>query len=611
MPSTTPRKLTTSSIGYLSSLRKCRSMDHLKQIHSIFIATGLSKDAFFRSKLLFHFIAVSHSGDLAYASLLFHQIQTPNTFIWNSMIRGFSLGSQPLMSFLFFAKMRREGVIPDRHTYPLLLKAFSKSKNQNPNQIHTDVVKFGLGFDSFVKNSLISAYANCGYLDFACQVFDEISHRDSIAWTAMIDGYVRNNLAKEGLDCFLKMRFMGVRVDEVTVVSVLSAVGMVGDAWFGRWIHGFYVESGRVHWDVYVGTALVDMYSKCGFCDDARNVFDEMPKRNVVCWSALIAGYVQCSRYKDALFVFQDMLLEEVEPNQATLTSVLTACAQLGALDQGRWVHAYIDKNKLGVNLMLGTSLIDMYSKCGCVEEAFFLFEKLTFKDVYPWSAMINGFAMHGHAITSLNLFARMITNGVPPNAVTFIGILCACSHGGLIDEGHVYFDSMSRIYGLKPSVDHYGCMVDLLGRAGHLVEAVKLIEDMPMEPTPGVWGALFGACMIYKDFELAESIGKHLIELQPHHSGRYVLLANSYSVCQKWQATARVRKLMKGNGVKKIPGCSWIEVSGVIHDFIALDKSHFRSNDIYVMLDEISMQLRLAGYAPNATLLALDTNVD
>ncbi|KAK9275123.1 hypothetical protein L1049_022382 [Liquidambar formosana] len=312
---------------------------------------------------------------------------------------------------------------------------------------------------------------------------------------------------------------------------------------------------------------------------------------------------------KDALLVFQDMLLEDVEPNQCTLTSVLTACAQLGALDQGRWVHGYIDRTNLQVNSTLGTALIDMYAKCGCIEKALLAFEKLPVKDVYPWTAMINGLAMHGDALTSLSLFSCMLRSGVQPNKVTFIGVLSACSHGGLVDEGREFFGSMSRNYYLEPNVNHYGCMVDLLGRAGHFDEAMKLIEDMPMEPTPGIWGALFGSCMIHKAFELGERIGKHLIKLQPHHSGRYVLLANLYSTCQKWEAAAHVRKLMKGKGVGKTPGCSWIEMSGEIHEFISFDKSHTESNDVYAMLDRIIVELKLAGYVPDSNILEFDND--
>ncbi|KAJ8618506.1 hypothetical protein MRB53_014692 [Persea americana] len=570
-------------------------MDQLKQLHSLFITTGLSQDLFSISKIL-HFCAISPFGDLGYASLIFDRIETPNAFIWNTMIRGFSISSQPEKSFIFFSKMRLNGVIPNKHSYPLLLKALSKSMGGNPNQIHAQAVKFGLDSELFVQNASILAYASCGELGYARRVFDETCKSDLITWTAMIDGCVRNNQAREGLETFMEMRLRGVEIDKVTIVSVLCSVGMVGDVWFGRCIHGFYVECGRVGWDVYVGSALVDMYAKCGYCDDAKRMFDEMPYKNVVSWSALVSGYVQCSRFTEALLVFQDMLLEEVQPNQRTLASILTACAQMGALDEGKWVHLYIDKNKLEMNSILGTALIDMYAKCGCIDEAFMVFHSLAQKDVYPWTAMINGLAMHGHALRSLNLFSCMLENRVQPNAVTFIGVLCACTHGGLVDQGIMYFDCMSKVYGIEPNMEHYGCMIDLLGRAGHIQEALDLIKNMPMEPSAGVWGALVSACMIHKNFELGGHIGKHLIKLQPHHSGRYALLANIYSLSQKWEEAAHVRKLMKKKGVEKTPGCSWIELNGAVHEFIASDKSHIQFKDMYMILDLVTTQLRALG---------------
>ncbi|KAF2290186.1 hypothetical protein GH714_003954 [Hevea brasiliensis] len=499
--------------------------------------------------------------------------------------------------------MRRNGVDPDNHTFPLLLKSFLHLKNENPFPIYAHIVKFGLDLNNFVRNSLITVFANCGHTGFARQMFDESEHKDVVTWTAMIDGYARNGFPIEGLKCFKQMMLLGVKVDEVTVVSALSAAGMTNNVWFGRCVHGLYIQPVRVKWDVYVGSALVDMYSKCGYCDDARKVFDEMPVKNVVSWSAMIAGYVQCNRFKDALLLFEDMLMADCRPNQTTLTSVLTASAQLGALDQGRWVHEYINRNSLEMNSIIATALIDMYAKCGCVGEAMLVFEKLPIKNIYSWTAMINGLAMHGDALSSLNLFCRMLSSGVQPNGVTFIGVLSACAHGCLVNEGCELFELMKHRYHVEPNIDHYGCMIDILGRAGYLEEARKLIEEMPMEPSPGVWGTLFGACMIHKAFDLGEYIGNLLIRLQPNHSGRYALLANMYSANYRWDDAAYVRKIMKGKGVEKRPGFSWIEVNGSIHEFVAFDGSHSVTTGLYEMLDNILVQLKVADYLPETML--------
>ncbi|WOG83503.1 hypothetical protein DCAR_0102678 [Daucus carota subsp. sativus] len=582
----------------------------IKKIHSFLITIGHPQDSFIFEKLLLHSLpSLLNSTHLSvsYISSLFNHIHNPNVILYNAVIKAFSSSSKPHLSILYFSRMCQDGVFPNEHTFPLLLKAVSRAGDENPFLIYGHIVKLGLDHDKFVQNSLISAFGNCGFVDSARQVFDGVCVRNVVSVTAMIDGYLRNECAEEGLRLFAEMRLVSVMVDEMTVVSVLRAVGMVGDVWFGRWVHGFYVESGRVCCDVYVGSALVDMYSKCGYYDDARKAFKEMPYKNVVSWTTLISGCVHCNRLNEALDVFKDMLEENVKPNQSTFTSVLSACAQLGALDQGKWIHKYIDNNKFNGNITVSTALIDMYTKCGCIHEAYAVFEKVPVKDVYIWTAMINGLALHGNAASALYLFSQMRSNGVQPTQVTLTGILNACSHGGFVDEGRRIFKSMNEVYGIEPTLDHYGCMVDLLGRAGCLKEALNLIENMPMDPSPVVWGALFGACMTHKSYELGEKIGKHLIKLQPRHSGRYALLANLYAATKNWKGVARLRKCMKQKGVYKIAGSSWIEINGVNQEFIAFDKACSEDRSVHEILDKIIIQMKCAGCPSDTEILTFD----
>ncbi|CAN0911337.1 Pentatricopeptide repeat-containing protein At1g50270 [Linum grandiflorum] len=382
--------------------------------------------------------------------------------------------------------MRRNSFHPDEHTFPLLLKLFSKSKDRDPMVLYPDIIKHGLDLDAFVRNSLISALANYGNLNLARQVFDESPHKEVVAWTAMIEGYM-----------------------------------------------------------------------KCGHCNDARQVFDEMPTRN--------------NRYNEALLSFQEMLIDNVKPNPKTLTTVLTAIAQLGALEQGKWIHVYIDRNSL-MNSFVATSMIDMYMKCGCINEAIFVFDNLPRKGLYTWTAMINGLAMNGESFSSLQLFSKMMISGIQPNKVTFLAVLGACAHGGLVNEGRKLFKMMKDECSLVPDVDHYGCMVDLLGRAGYLDEAMEVIKGMPMEPSSGVWGALLGGCVIHGNFEIGECVAEHLMKLG---GGCYALVANVYSAKGKWDDAAGVRKVMKGKRVEKSAGVSWIEVDGEIREFVAFDVSH------------------------------------
>ncbi|KAF7809374.1 pentatricopeptide repeat-containing protein [Senna tora] len=595
-------KLCREMKGQMSSL-KHRNLEECKQIHSVMIASGMSDDPFLLTEFI-QCLAFSQTHpiptSLSYASILIATIHTPLPRFFNKAIQAFSNSCHPHMPLFCYATMRQNGVSPDQHTFPLLLKTFSNI--QHPFLLYAHIIKFGFHFDPFVRNALISAFANSGFLHCARRVFSESSFQDVVAWTALIDGYVKNDCADEALRCFVNMRSSaGTRVDGVTIVSILRAAGMVGDVYFGRWVHGFYVEAGRVQLDAYICSALVDMYFKCGHCDDARKMFDEMPSsyRNVVSWTALINGYVQFRRFKDALLVFQDMLSHNIIPNHFTLTSVLHASAHIGGLEQGRFIHQYIDRNKVYLNSVLGTALINMYAKCGCIDEALLLFEKLpvAVKDVYTWTAIINGLAVNGEGLSSLEFFSCMLRNGVQPNEVTFIGVLSACSHGGLVDEGKRLFELMRNAYNMEPNVDHYGCMVDLLGRAGYLEDAKQMIDEMAMimKPSAGVLGALLSACIIHKDYQMGEHVGNYLINLHPNHSGAYALLANLYSRCQNWEAAAEVRKLMKAKGLEKSAGYSWVQVDGLIHEFKAFDHSHKESSSVYWILDSILLQLKLA----------------
>lgn len=559
----------------------------LQQIHSLLIVSGFSDHSSLVTALLLHCISLS-SFPRVYALSIFNHIRRRNVYTYNALIRGFI--SDQNTAILIYAKMRREGISPNKHTFPLLLK----SKTLIPFQIFAHSIKFGYASDHFFRNTLLSVCANGGFIECARKVFDEMPHRDVVAHTALIDGYIRTGRPQEALNLFLRMRASGVVADEVAVVSALSAAGMLGCVWLGRWIHGFYVEPGRVVRDVYVSTALVNMYLKCGCCDDAMRTFLDMPYRNSVSWNALLAGYVQLGKFKDVLLLFQAMLLEKIEPSEATLATVLTACAHLGSLDKGRRLDSYICARKLELTSVLGTALIDMYAKCGCVEEAFRVFEMMNVKDVYLWTALIHGVAMDGDAVGALRLFSDMLSSGVRPNEVTFIAVLSACAHGGLVAEGRELFGAMERVHGVRPSVDHYGCMVDLLGRAGLLREAVELMEGMPVEEGAGagagVWGALLGACVIHENLEVGRRVGKYLIEVQPHRSGSYALLANLYWKCGDRESAAGVRRRMKEGGVEKSAGRSWIEASGEVHEF---DSSHVAAEAVHIILEKLTAELK------------------
>lgn len=363
--------------------------------------------------------------------------------------------------------------------------------------------------------------------------------------------------------------------------------------------------------DVASWNSIIHAYVKVGLIDLARGLFDKMPERNVRSWSSLINGFVRCGKYKEALALFREMQMlavNDVRPNEFTMSAVLSACGRLGALEHGKWAHAYIDKCGIKIDVVLGTSLIDMYGKCGSIEKARDVFSNLgPDKDVMAWSAMISGLAMHGHGDECLKLFSEMIKRQVRPNAVTFLGVLCACVHGGLVNDGKEYFRRMSKEFGIIPSIQHFGAMVDLYGRAGLIDEAWNVVKSMPMEPDVLVWGSLLSGSRMCGNIETCEVALRKLIELDPTNSGAYVLLSNVYAKTGRWTEVRRVRDVMEGRGIKKVPGCSLVEMGGVLHEFFVGDDSLPESREIYMMLDEIMKRLKLEGYVGNTKEVLLD----
>ncbi|KAL5729483.1 putative pentatricopeptide repeat-containing protein [Ranunculus cassubicifolius] len=498
-------------------------------------------------------------------------------------------------------------------------------------------MKFGFDSNVFVQNALIHMYSLSGQVGVARKLFDKSPKKDVVSWNAMISGYNKIQMYEESKKLFNEMEKGGVQPTAVTLVSVLSACVKLKDFESGRHVHQYvkdfrviptlilenalvdmYAACGRMDFalslfenmkvkDVITWTTMVSGFTNCGQVDLARDFFNKMPERDSVSWTAMTDGYLKANRFKEALEIFREMQATNIRPDEFTMVSVLTACAQLGALEVGEWIRLYIEKNKIKRDLFVGNALIDMYSKCGDVESALKIFKKLHRRDKFTWTAMILGFAVNGRGEEALDLFTRMLMASVAPDEVTYIGALCACTHAGMVDEGRELFVQMISEHGIEPNVSHYGCMVDLLGRAGELKEAQELINNMPMKPNSIVWGALLGACRVHKDAELAEMAARKILELEPENGAVYVLLSNLYAACNRLDDMHRIRKLMTDKGIKKTPGCSLIEMNGAVHEFVAGDRSHSCSDKIYSKLDEMSQDLKLAGYVPNTSVALLD----
>ncbi|XP_047165270.1 pentatricopeptide repeat-containing protein At3g62890-like isoform X2 [Vigna umbellata] len=494
--------------------------------------------------------------------------------------------------------------------------------------------------NTIASNSMIVLFGRKGCVEKARRIFDEVRGRDMdmVSWSAMVSCYEQNEMCEEALVLFVEMKASGVTVDEIVVVSVVSACSRILNAEMGRLVHGLAAKVGVEDY-VSLKNALIHLYSSCGEIVDAQRIFDDggvlldqiswnsmisgylrcgsiedaeklfysMPEKDVVSWSAMISGYAQHECFSEALALFQEMQLHGVKPDETALVSAISACTHLAALDIGKWIHAYINKNKLQVNTILSTTLIDMYVKCGCVENALEVFHAMEEKRVSTWNAIILGLAMNGLVEQSLSMFADMKKTKTLPNEITFMGVLGACRHMGLVNEGRHYFSSMIHEHKIEPNIKHYGCMVDLFGRAGLLKEAEELIESMPMAPDVATWGALLGACRKHHDNEMGERVGRKLIQLQPNHDGFHVLLSNIYASKGHWGNVLEIRGIMAQHGVVKTPGCSMIEANGIVHEFLAGDKTHPQISDIEHMLDEVSAKLKIEGYVPTTSEISLD----
>lgn len=529
------------------------------------------------------------------------------------MIRGYARSQFPEMALSYFNRMLREGIEMDKRSYVFLLKGSEMFSGIHiGSSVHSRIWKTGFVYDLIVRNSLMHFYCEKGHVSDAKKVFHESSVRDVVSWTSMIDGFVQKNMADEALEFFVKMCSIGLEPNEVTMVTVFSACSLKRDLSLARSIHEFVKRTG-VKCSQNLMNAMVDMYIKCGdlgrarkiFCqmevkdvfswtsmingyarngevDFAKKCFDEMPERNVVSWTALIACFSQNNCPKEALETFHQMEMEGTEPIESTLICVLSACSQLGCLDMGQQIYDfYIKKRSVPLSLIIGNALIDMYSKCGRIDAALEIFDQMSKKDVVSFNSMIVGCASHGHAYKALILFEQMKSIGFMPDGITFVGVLSACAHGGLIKQGWEHFRAM-KLHGLKPAVEHYACMTDLLSRAGHLKEVYELIESMPVQPDVAVWGALLNGCSMHGNLDLGKLAAEKLIVLDPKDSGIYTLLASLCAKGRKWSDVRLVRSMMRENGTKKNPGCSFIEVEGKFHEFLAADETHLQSKAIY-----------------------------
>lgn len=624
----------------LAGLSKIAASAEGLQLHGVLIKAGVGHD-FFTDNSLVHFY--SEIGDLESANKVFDGMCERNVVSWTILIDGYARGGDPRKALsLFYEMLKESGIRPNAVTMACVISACAKLQDlESGERICACVADLGIEFNLHLVNSLVDMYMKCGEVEKAERLFNECVDRNIVIFNTMVTNYARLGLVNAALDLFNKMLGWGTRPDRITVVGAVSASAQLGELKFGRRLHGYIVRNGLAGWET-VCNSIIDMYMKCGDPDAAFRVFehmtnrtevswntiingcirngdfdlacryfDIMPIRDLFSWNTIISALVQVSWFEEAILLFRAMQRAGLKPDRVTLVSVSSACGYLGALDLAKWVYAYVEKNKIMWNVKLGTALVDMFAKCGDSRSAMKIFNKMPVRDVSAWTAAIGAMAVDGHGKKALELFNQMVAEGVRPDSVVFVGVLTALSHGGFVKEGRQFFNSMTEVYGFPPEVVHYGCMVDLLGRAGLLTEAKTLIENMTMEPNDVIWGALLAASRNHRNLKLAEYAAKKVLELAPGRSGIHVLLSNVYATAGKWGDVARVRLNLKERGIRKLPGSSLIEIDGGIHEFTSSDESHPQMASIVRMVDEMSERLSISGHVPDLANVLMDVDED
>ncbi|KAG7602327.1 Pentatricopeptide repeat-containing protein [Arabidopsis thaliana] len=504
--------------------QNCKNIPTLKQIHASMVVNGLMSNLSVVGELIYS-ASLSVPGALKYAHKLFDEIPKPDVSICNHVLRGSAQSMKPEKTVSLYTEMEKRGVSPDRYTFTFVLKACSKLEwRSNGFAFHGKVVRHGFVWNEYVKNALILFHANCGDLGIASELFDDSAKAHKVAWSSMTSGYAKRGKIDEAMRLF----------DEMP-------------------------DKDQVAWNVMITGCL-----KCKEMESARELFDRFTEKDVVTWNAMISGYVNCGYPKEALSIFKEMRDAGEHPDVVTILSLLSACAVLGDLETGKRLHIYIlETASVSSSIYVGTpiwnALIDMYAKCGSIDRAIEVFRGVKDRDLSTWNTLIVGLALH-HAEGSIEMFEEMQRLKVWPNEVTFIGVILACSHSGRVDEGRKYFSLMRDMYNIEPNIKHYGCMVDMLGRAGLLDEAFMFVESMKIEPNAIVWRTLLGACKIYGNVELGKYANEKLLSMRKDESGDYVLLSNIYASTGQWDGVQKVRKMFDDTRVKKPTGVSLIE---------------------------------------------------
>ena len=605
-----------------------------RELHGHLIRNLLDSDIILGSALVDLY---SKCGMVEEGHQVFKTLLERNEVSYNALLAGYVQEGKAEKALELYHDMQSEDDIqPDHFTFSTLLTLCADQGNDyQGRQIHARLIKKNITKNIIVETELVHMYAECGRLNYAKEIFNQMAERNAYAWNSMIEGYEQNGRTEEAVLLFKQMQINGIKPDCFSLASMISSCVSLSDWHKGKELHNFIVRNSMEEEGI-LRVLLVNMYAKCGSMDyawniydqtikkdvilnnvmisafvnsgrmnDAKNVFDQMEQRNLASWNAVLACYAKEGLKRGSFNHFLEMLENEIEFDVLTMVTLVNLCSSLPALEHGEQLHSLIiKKGFVNCSVVLETALVDMYAKCGVIKKAREVFDNMNEKNIISWNAMINGYSKHGCSKEALILFKEMEKEGMSPNEVTFLSILSACSHTGLVEEGWRIFSSMQEKYNTEPKAEHYTCIVDLLGRAGRLEDAKEFVEKMPMEPDVSTWGALLGACRVHKDMDMGRLAAERLFELDPQNPGPYVIMSNIYAAAGRWKEVEDIRQMMKMKGVTKEPGVSWIEINSEIQIFHAGSKTHPRTEEICNNLRQLTSQSKGLGYIPDTDFI-------
>ncbi|XP_020247743.1 pentatricopeptide repeat-containing protein At2g27610 [Asparagus officinalis] len=596
-----------NSFTFASFLSSCAMQREIKigtKAHSLLIKLGFETTTFVCNSLINMY---SKCGMIQESRLVFEEMENFRDVVsWNAMISGLVLNGFDLEALKFLYSMRVDGHRFSQLSFVTAIKLCANLKALTlARQLHCCVFTEGYGQDCNILTALLVVYCKCDEISDAFELFSIVSEdRSVVSWTAMIGGFIQNNESHRAVKLFNEMMRNGIEPNDFTYSTVLTASPACISPFE---IHCQAIKTNYLC-SLSVGSALLAAYSKLGNTYEAISIFKRIDEKDIVTWSAMLSTYAQAADSEGAIELFREMVRKGVFPNEFTFSSVINACSSpTSSSDQGKQFHAFSIKYRYQDTLCVSSALVTMYSKKGSIESAQRAFERQPERDLVSWNSMVSGYAQHGYGKRALQIFQEMVEQGLVLDSVTFLGVLVACTHTGLIDEGRKYFDSMIKDHEIVPTMGHYACMVDLYSRAGRLKEAMELITDMPFQAGPTVWRTLLAACRVHKNIELGELAAKTLIQMEPNDSAAYVLLSNVYATAGRWEDRDAVRKLMDDRKVKKEAGISWIQIKNKTHSFLASDKSHPLSDRIQIKIEEIMSKLKQRGYRPNTEFVLRD----